>query len=423
MQIPKLMEHIASGKLDGALAGLYPDTDAARQRYLNNLAAYRAAFGDGDVRLFSAPGRTEIGGNHTDHQNGCVLAAAVHLDVIGCAGAQEGCIEIRSEGYPPNCVTLRDLSPVQAERESTDALIRGVCAYFAKKGYAVGGFRAHTVSNVAGGAGLSSSAAFSVLVGTILSRLYNGGGVPAAEIAQAGRYAENEYFGKPSGLMDQMAAAVGGFVGIDFGGAQPRVEPVRFDFGATGHRLCIVDTRGSHAGLTGEYAAVRDEMTQVARALGKRTLAETDLRAFFRELSRLRAACGDRAVLRSMHFLQETRRAVEEKEALQQGRFDAFLGLVNESGASSTALLQNIYPTGAHEKQPAAVALAVSNLALQGRGACRIHGGGFGGTVQAFVPDELFGGFRAALDHVFGAGACQEVRIRSTGGTELAADA
>ena len=175
MQIPKLMEHIASGKLDGALAGLYPDTDAARQRYLNNLAAYRAAFGDGDVRLFSAPGRTEIGGNHTDHQNGCVLAAAVHLDVIGCAGAQEGCIEIRSEGYPPNCVTLRDLSPVQAERGSTDALIRGVCAYFAKKGYAVGGFRAHTVSNVAGGAGLSSSAAFSVLVGTILSRLYNGG--------------------------------------------------------------------------------------------------------------------------------------------------------------------------------------------------------------------------------------------------------
>lgn len=419
MQIPNLIEYIASGKLDGVFAMLYPDPIAARTRYIQNLIAFQEAFGEADVRLFSAPGRTEIGGNHTDHQNGCVLAAAVHLDVIACAAARRGTIEIRSAGYPPNRIDLCDLSPARREHGSADALVRGVCAYFAKRGYAVGGFCACTASNVTGGAGLSSSAAFSVLVGTVLSRLYNGGRVPATEIARAGQYAENEYFGKPSGLMDQMAAAVGGFVGIDFGGGKLRIEPVQFDFGATGHSLCIVDTRGSHADLTDAYAAVRREMNDVAEKLGKHTLSESSLQELMRELPRLREACGDRAVLRGLHFMQETRRAVQERQALQQGRFDTFLDLVNDSGESSAALLQNIYPAGAREKQPAAVALAVSKLALQGRGACRIHGGGFGGTVQAFVPDELLGSYRAALEHVFGPGACQLVRVRSAGGIEL----
>ena len=266
MQIPNLIEYIASGKLDGVFAMLYPDPIAARTRYIQNLIAFQGAFGEADVRLFSAPGRTEIGGNHTDHQNGCVLAAAVHLDVIACAAARRGTIEIRSAGYPPNRIDLCDLSPARREHGSADALVRGVCAYFAKRGYAVGGFCACTASNVTGGAGLSSSAAFSVLVGTVLSRLYNGGRVPATEIARAGQYAENEYFGKPSGLMDQMAAAVGGFVGIDFGGGELRIEPVQFDFGATGHSLCIVDTRGSHADLTDAYAAVRREMNDVAKS-------------------------------------------------------------------------------------------------------------------------------------------------------------
>lgn len=418
MQIQTLEKYITSGKFDNVFSELYISVSENRARYLRLLQTFRGQFGEADVRLFSAPGRTEIGGNHTDHQNGCVLAAAIHLDAIACAAARPGGIDMLSEGYAPIRVNLFELAPRKNEAGSA-ALIRGVCAYLQKEGYRIGGFCACAASDVTGGSGLSSSAAFSVLVGAIVSYLFNGGTIPAEVLARAGQYAENEYFGKPSGLMDQTACAVGGFVDIDFGTQPPRVDPVKFDFRKVGHSLCIVDTKDSHAGLNEEYASVKNEMTAIARALEKQTLSEVSLDEILQNLPRLRGACGDRAALRGLHFVRETRRAVAEKEALRQGRYDEFLRLVNESGESSAFLLQNIYPAGADKNQAAAVALAVSKLVLRGRGACRIHGGGFGGTIQAFVPDDLLADYRAALDGVFGGGACRVMQIRGEGAIEL----
>lgn len=410
---------IRQGGFDSAFAKLYPDVNAARCRYENLLERFSETFGkDRSVELFSAPGRTEIGGNHTDHQHGRVLAAAVNLDVIAAVSKNsDNVIRIHSEGFAPDAVDISDLTPLREEREKSASLIRGVAAALAERGYLVGGFDACTTSNVLKGSGLSSSAAFEVLVAHILSHLYNDGKVDAVTAAKVSQYAENEYFGKPSGLMDQTASSVGGFVAIDFADPKsPVITPVEFDFGSAGYHLCIVNTGGNHADLTGEYAAITAEMGSISAHFGKTVLRDVDEDAFYRSLPELRSLYGDRAVLRVMHFFDDNRRALLERDALKSGDFSEFLRLISESGRSSAMLLQNIYAGSHPDEQGLSLALALSARILGANGAYRVHGGGFGGTIQAFVPAGLLEDYKAALESVFGSGSCHVLQIRGAGG-------
>ena len=383
-------------------------------------AGFAAAFGGEPERYFSAPGRTEIGGNHTDHQRGRVLAGAVNLDTVAavkCNGTNV--IRIQSKGYPLSEVDLNNLTPVESEINSTPALIRGVAARFTELGCKVEGFDAYCESTVLPGSGLSSSAAFEVLVGTIINHMFFEGKVSQPEIAMIGQYAENVFFGKPCGLMDQTASAVGNLVTIDFFEAgNPVIEPVAFDFGACGHALCIIDSGADHADLTDEYAAVPGEMKAVAAFLGKEVLTEIDEAAFYAAIPEIRKACGDRAVMRAIHFYQENARVPQQVAALREGDFDKFLSLVKQSGYSSYMYLQNVIPAGYKAHQDVAVALALCEHYLCGRGAYRVHGGGFAGTVQAFVPNDILDSFVAGIDGALGAGACHVLSIRPQGGVE-----
>ena len=382
---------------------------------------FAAAFGGSPERYFSAPGRTEIGGNHTDHQQGRVLAGAVNLDTVAAVRPNgTGIIRIQSKGYPMSIVELEKLEPVASEINSTPALIRGMAARFAWLGCAVEGFDAYCESSVLPGSGLSSSAAYEVLVGTILNSLFFEGRMTAPEIAMAGQYAENVFFGKPCGLMDQMASAVGNLVAIDFSDREnPVVEPVDFDFAACGHALCIIDSGADHADLTDEYAAVPGEMKAVAACFGMDVLSQIPEADFYENLPRLRETCGDRAILRCIHFYRENERAAQQADALKRGDFDRFLELVKQSGRSSYMYLQNVIPAGNKRRQEVAVALALCEKYLAGRGACRVHGGGFAGTVQAFVPFDLLDSFAAGIEAALGAGACQVLSIRPQGGVEM----
>jgi len=382
---------------------------------------FAAAFHTAPERYFSAPGRTEIGGNHTDHQRGRVLAAAVNLDTVA-AVRENGTdwIRILSQGYPLCEVNVTDLTPKEDEVNTTPALVRGVAARFAQLGCKLRGFDAYCESTVLPGSGLSSSAAFEVLIGTILNAMFFDGNATAAEVAQIGQYAENVFFGKPCGLMDQTASAVGNLVAIDFFEKdRPRIRPVDFDFSACGHALCIIDTRASHADLTDEYAAVPGEIRAIAAHFGKEVLTQVEEQAFYAAIPALRKSCGDRAVLRAVHFYQENARVPKQVAALEQGDFAAFLQLIRESGRSSYMYLQNVIPAGNTEHQDVALALALCEHFLQGTGACRVHGGGFAGTVQAFVPFEMLESFRAGMDGVLGAGACHVLNIRPQGGVEM----
>ncbi len=384
-------------------------------------AGFAAAFGGAPARYFSAPGRTEIGGNHTDHQRGRVLAAAVDLDTAAAVrvnGTDK--IRVLSAGYPMCEVDVKELSPREDEVNTTPALIRGVAAGFVQRGCEVRGFDAYCESTVLPGSGLSSSAAYEVLIGTVINCLFFDGKVTPAEVARIGQYAENVFFGKPCGLMDQTASAVGNLVTIDFfDREQPVVRPVSFDFAACGHALCIIDTRASHADLTDEYAAIPGELGRVSAYFGKEVLTEVDEADFFAAVPALRERCGDRAVLRAVHFYQENARVTKQVEALERGDFDAFLKLVGESGRSSYMYLQNVIPAGCKARQDVALALAMCERCLQGQGACRVHGGGFAGTVQAFVPFALLEDFRAGMDAVLGEGACHVLQIRPQGGAEM----
>lgn len=384
-------------------------------------AGFSAAFSSDPTRYFSAPGRTEIGGNHTDHQRGRVLAAAVNLDTKAAVRPNgSGAIRILSKGYPLCTISLDCLTPQPEEVGCTPALVRGVAARFAELGCKVEGFDAYCESTVLPGSGLSSSAAFEVLIGTIINGLFFGGRASQPEIAQIGQYAENVFFGKPCGLMDQMASAVGNLVAIDFVRAgHPKITPVDFDFSVCGHALCIVDSQASHADLTDEYAAIPADMKAVAAFFGKDVLSEVDEDAFYDSISQLRLICGDRAVLRAVHFYEDNRRVPRQISALKSGDFDAFLSLVKESGESSWIFLQNVIPAGYKEHQEVALALALCRRLLGGRGAYRVHGGGFAGTVQAFVPMDLLESFRAGIDRVLGAGACHVLSIRPQGGVEM----
>ena len=405
------------------LYGRWPTAVRQQQaRYTGLVEQFRALYpAETAVELFSSPGRTEIGGNHTDHNAGRVLAAAVDLDIIAAAApTSDGVIALNSAGYPPMAIDTRQLEPVEGERFTSPALCRGVCARFVQQGYRVGGFKACLTSAVPKAAGLSSSAAFELLVAVILNELYNGGKVDPLALAQAGFFAETQYFGKPSGLMDQTAIATGGLVTIDFKDfAAPLVRKVKYDFTRSGFSLVIVETGGDHADLTQEYTAIASEMQSVAQALGGKLLREFTRQKLLTQLPELRKKVSDRAILRALHFYSDDQRVVDQVQMLEEGRFERFLSLVNESGRSSWMLLQNCYSAGDPLHQGISLALALSELKLATRGAWRVHGGGFAGTIQAFLPSDLLSEYVSALEAVFGRGACHLVLVRQAGATRI----
>ena len=386
---------------------------------------FAAAFDGAAERYFSAPGRTEVSGNHTDHQRGRVLAGAVNLDTVAAVRANgTNVIRVQSKGYPLCQVRLDALEPVASEVNSTPALIRGVAARFAQLGCKVEGFDAYCESTVLPGSGLSSSAAFEVLIGTIINHLFFGGRVSQPEIAQIGQYAENVFFGKPCGLMDQTASAVGGLVTIDFADKEhPDIRPVHFDFSTTGHALCIIDSRADHADLTDEYAAIPGELKELCGFFGKEVITQIPEEEFYAAIPALREKYPDRAIMRAIHEYNENRRVPQQVACLEQGDFDGFLRLAKESGYSSWMYLQNVIPAGYVKQQAMAVALGLCEHYLQGRGAYRVHGGGFAGTVQAFVPFDLLESFRAGIDAALGQGACHVLSIRPQGGVEMEVEA
>ena len=425
MENESLELRLAQGRLDETLQRLYGPGGLAesRRRVEEVLTSFKKTFGCEAESLFSAPGRTEIGGNHTDHQHGHVLAGAVDLDIL-CAVTmnQSGMIRVQSQGYPLMVVDLGELAPKAEEENTSPALIRGVAARMTELGCDLkgAGLDIYMTSTVPGGSGLSSSAAFEVLMGTLLNDLFFGGRCTPVELAQIGQYAENVFFGKPCGLMDQMASSVGGVVSIDFENtAHPAVEQLDVDLHAYGYALCILDSGAGHEDLTNEYSAITNELRAVCRVFDKEVLREVPEEAFLAELPKVRAAAGDRAVNRAFHVYAENRRALAEKEALRQGDFDKFLALVRESGRSSAMYLQNIIPTGSTAAQELMVTIALCERMLEGRGAVRVHGGGFGGTAQAFVPLDMLDGFRGRVEASLGRGCCHVVRIRPAGGIRL----
>lgn len=454
--IQVLKTQLEDGVFDERLVDIYGISEKQRTRYIKSLERYEELFGKDEVEIYSAPGRTEIGGNHTDHQHGMVLAASIDLDTIAVAAPSDGnVIELISEGYKPIRVELdlnvsekpelneaepgaikpsdkqpdrikqnhmkpNNMNPNESEYGTTASLIKGVVAGLKERGYRTGGFRAYMTSNVLNGAGLSSSAAFETVIGTILSGLYNDGKVSPVEIAIIGQYAENVYFGKPCGLMDQMACSIGGIVHIDFQNpAEPIVNKVDFDLAKENYSLCIVDTKGSHADLTDDYAKIPEEMKTVAAFFGKEVLREVPEQEFHRHLLEVRKQMGDRNVLRAIHFFVENRRVQQEVDTLQSRNFAEFLQLVKASGDSSYKYLQNIYSNHQEQNQPISVGLAVSESVLGADGVSRVHGGGFAGTIQAFVRDEAVADYKQEMEQIFGDGTCHVLRIRKYGGIKV----
>ena len=426
----QLLQTLSDGQHDPVLAALYAldgtreSLDKARARAVHVVSRFIEEFSpasDAAAALFTGPGRTEIGGNHTDHQHGHVLCGSVDLDMLACA-APNGLdvIRVHSEGYPALEVALDSLSPREDEKNTSAALVRGVAAKIAELGHTLCGFDAYVTSNVLSGSGLSSSAAYEVLIGNILNHLCCGGALDPVEIAKIGQYAENVYFGKPCGLMDQMGSAVGGAVAIDFHDpASPVVSRADYDFSASGHALCIVDTASSHGDLTDDYADITREMGAVAAYFGQKFLRDVPEADFHAALPALRASCGDRAVLRALHYYEDDRRAVEEAEALAEGDFPRFLALVNASGLSSALHLQNTWSISDPRQQAIPVCLAVGRELLEGTGAIRVHGGGFAGTIQAFVPNDKLVSFKTGMEALLGPGKCHILHIRPQGGIKI----
>ena len=422
-EIKKLLEN---KDLDDSFSKVYlkENFDSQYQRFLEVLEAFKELFDKDekrDVALFSAPGRTEIGGNHTDHNHGLVLAGGISLDAIAVAAKNdEGIIRIKSAGYPMDTVSCSELDVKENETGKSQSIIRGIVARFKALGYNIGGFDATTASQVLSGSGLSSSAAFEVLVCTMLNYLYNDGKVDPVEIAKISQYSENVYFGKPCGLLDQMACSVGGFVKIDFADtSKPVIEKIDFDFGKSGYSLCIVDTKGSHSDLTDEYAAVRSEMEAVASFFGKDVLREVEKKDVLANAGALAENFGERAVLRALHFYGENEKVLLQADALSKGDFKAFMELIIASGRSSYMYNQNVYTCKAPKNQPLSLALAVSEQILSGKGAWRVHGGGFAGTIQAFVPNDMIEEYTGAMKKIFGDDACYVLAIRPFGGVEI----
>lgn len=425
MKPSEIIAKIQNGELNSNLTAVYVTESAVelqKTRYIKTLEKFIELYGDNrDVMVLSAPGRTEICGNHTDHNNGRVLAASINLDAIAVAAKNDdNVVNEKSEGHALNTVDLSDLTPDEAFYGKSSSMIKGVAAGLSNCGYKIGGFDACTTSDVMGGSGLSSSAAFEVLLGTIISHLYNDGGIDAVTIAKTAQYSENVFFGKPSGLLDQMASSVGTFVTIDFESTQnPVIKKVDFDFAKSGYSLCIVDTHGNHSDLTDDYAAVRGEMESVAQAMGKNVLREINPDDFYKALPELVDKVNDRAILRATHFYNENIRVEKAVQALENNDFEAFKQVITESGLSSFLYNQNIYTPKNPTQQKLSLALCLSQQLLEGKGAWRVHGGGFAGTIQAFVSNDIIDEYRNTMDAVFGDGSCHILIIRPVGGTRV----
>ena len=425
MNILQLKNCIANGGFDSEFALLYSDTDVARTRFCDAADEFLNLYGDRDnIRLFSAPGRTEIGGNHTDHQHGLVIAGSVNLDVIAVVSANgSNTVRIKSKGYKMDEISIDDLEIKENEKGKAISLIRGVLAAFSQNGHNIGGFDAYTTSDVLKGSGLSSSAAFEVLVSNIVNGLYNDGAVDAVTIAKYSQFAEREYFGKPCGLLDQMASSVGGFTYADFNDPQnPVVEKIDLDLSASGHTLCVVDTGGNHANLTGDYADITLECRAVSECLGVQFLRDADQDKFYQNLAEIREKCGDRATLRAMHVFNENNRVLTQKTALKRGDFNTFFVTVKRSGESSYDLLQNVYSPSNPREQAISLALALTKQFLNGHGAYRVHGGGFAGTIQCYIPNKMFDDYKQMIESVFGENSCVPLFVRAVGGYELKGD-
>lgn len=419
-----LINKIENKELDSKLLDIYGEEKQLgyqKKRYTDAISKFVNYYGDGDITVFSAPGRSEIGGNHTDHQHGEVLAASINLDAIGIVKKMDdGVVRVLSDNYPEAVISLEELGIKEEEKETTLSLVKGVLAGFTEHNLKIGGFCAYITSDVLIGAGLSSSAAFETLIGTILSGLYNDMSVSPILIARIGQYAENVYFGKPCGLMDQMASSVGNLVHIDFKNPQePIVERVDCDIEKFGYSLCITDTKGSHADLTHEYAAIPAEMKAVAAYFDKEVLRDVSAEDILMGMSDIRGKSGDRSVLRALHFVNENKRVKKEVAALKSGEILEFLRLVKESGDSSYKYLQNVYSNADIEHQNVSLALAVSEMFLGENGVCRVHGGGFAGTIQAFVKNDMVEAYQDCMNSVFGKGACNALRIRRYGGIQV----
>lgn len=423
MELLQIKKEIQESRLDQTLGLLYGEATvhAQRKRYLDALNAFAQLYGGGDVQILSVPGRSETGGSHTDHNHGRVLACAVDLDVIAVARKSGNTqIRLQSEGFGMDKLSIQTLRPVENEHFTSKALIRGTAARLQTLGYTVGGFDAYITSNVLKGSGLSSSAAFEVMCANIFSHLFNGGKIDTVTMAKTGQYAEREFFGKPCGLMDQMASAVGGFISIDFADPEnPLVQKIDLDMAQTGYTLCIIDTAGNHADLNADYASIQSEMKAVATLLGHTVLRKCNEEQFFTRLPEIRAKLGDRAVLRALHFFGDNARVSGEVEALRSGNFQAFLNLVIQSGRSSFQYLQNVYSIQDPRQQGLSLALALSEKILEKNGAWRVHGGGFAGTIQAFVPNKPADVYTAEMNRVFGEHACYRLRVRPVGAVRV----
>ena len=419
-----IISKIQSGDFDDRLLDIYVDEnvlDYQKERYVKAIKSYEELYGEDEVEIYSAPGRSEVGGNHTDHQRGQVLACGLNLDVIAIVSkSDDEIIKIVSDDYNIKDIDINDLEKKDSEENTSESLIRGVAKRLKDEGYAIGGFKTFMTSDVLRGSGMSSSAAFEVVIGTILSGLYNNMEISPVFIAQASQYAENVYFGKPSGLMDQMASSVGSLVNIDFKDTKnPVIKKVDVDFSKFSHSLCIVDTKGSHADLTPEYAAVPVDMKKVAAYFDKEVLREVDEEEFYANIRDIREKVGDRAVVRAMHFFFDHNTVTKEVNALEAGDFEEFKKNITASGNSSFKYLQNVYPASDVENQGLSVGLGVSERVLARKGAVRVHGGGFAGTIQAFVPNDMVDEYREEMDRLFGEGSCHVLKVRKYGGMKV----
>ena len=424
MKASLLKEEFKTNKYDEMLKDLYEDAslvDYQKDRYANALDKFVELYGDENVSIYSAAGRSEISGNHTDHQHGCVLAGSINLDAIGVVARQDDVINVVSDSFNIKPIYLNDLDKKDEEEGTSEALIRGVVSKLKELGYNIGGFKAFITSDVLVGAGLSSSAAFETIIGTIIDGLYNDMSIDMVTIAKVGQYAENVYFGKPCGLMDQCACAVGGLISIDFKDTEhPAVNHVDVDFSKYDHSLCIVDTKGSHADLTDAYGAIPTEMKDVAHYFGKEFLREVDEKEFFDHIADVRAAVkNDREILRAIHFFKENARVPQIVEALNNDDFDLFKKLIKESGDSSYKFLQNVYADFDYKHQAVSAGLALSEIILGDHGVARVHGGGFAGTIQAFVENDFVVEYKSQIEKLFGEGSCHVLKVRKLGGCKV----
>lgn len=418
-----IIKEIQNNDYNNTLKDVYVDEtliESQKQRYVKALEKFMSLYGDQDIEIYSTPGRSEVSGNHTDHQHGEVLAAAINLDIIAIVSPNESNIKILSDDYDIQAVDINDLEKREDENGTSEGLIRGVCARFLELGYHIGGFNAYMTSDVLQGSGLSSSAAFEVIVGTVLSGLYNDMSIDPVVIAQVGQYSENVYFGKPCGLMDQCACSVGSLIHIDFkDNNHPVVEKVEVDFPEFKHSLCIVDVHASHADLTDDYASIPTEMKKVAQFFGQDFLRDVNEEDFYAKLPEVRKAVNDRAVLRTIHLFEENKRVKKAVQALKNDDFDTFKTTIKASGESSYKYLQNIYSNHDVDNQAVSIAIALSEDILKDQGVCRVHGGGFAGTIQAFVKDEFVETYKTEIEKYFGKGACHVLKVRKYGGMKV----